>query len=196
MSAGTTVFPTTIDSNAVKTNTDEITSTDQNDRAVQIEALETKVGVNSSAVATSIDYLLKSTSSSNPGHKHTVANGATDIVGAWTTFVSTITGFASPPTQNIEYQKIGRTVIMLIDFYGTSNSAGITITLPFTSSKTSFYGGYMINNAGSTSNVPGRLDTALGSNIAILYPNHFGDGWSPSATQKGLFGILIYQSES
>lgn len=36
-----------------------------------IEALQTKVGVDSSAVATSIDYLLKNTSSSNPGHKHT-----------------------------------------------------------------------------------------------------------------------------
>ncbi len=42
-------------------------------------ALETKVGVDSSAVATSIDYLLKNTSSSNPGHKHTLADGATDV---------------------------------------------------------------------------------------------------------------------
>lgn len=45
-------------------------------------ALETKVGVDSSAVATSLDYLLKSSSSSNPGHKHTLANGATDVTSS------------------------------------------------------------------------------------------------------------------
>lgn len=49
------------------------------DSSSAIEALEAKVGVDSSAVTTSIDYLLKSTSSSNPGHKHTLANGATDV---------------------------------------------------------------------------------------------------------------------
>ena len=42
-------------------------------------ALETKVGADSSAVATSIDYLLKNTSSTDPGHKHTLADSATDV---------------------------------------------------------------------------------------------------------------------
>jgi hypothetical protein len=44
-----------------------------------VEALEDKVGIDSSADTNSIDYKLKSTSSSNPGHKHTLANGATDV---------------------------------------------------------------------------------------------------------------------
>ena len=35
-----------------------------------IEAVEAKLGIDSSAVATSIDYLLKSASSVDPGHKH------------------------------------------------------------------------------------------------------------------------------
>jgi hypothetical protein len=39
-----------------------------------IVALETKVGVDSSAVTTTIDYLLKSTSSIDPGHKHSFAS--------------------------------------------------------------------------------------------------------------------------
>ena len=38
--------------------------------AAHLNALEAKVGIDSSAVATSLDYLLKSTSSVNPGHKH------------------------------------------------------------------------------------------------------------------------------
>ena len=42
-----------------------------------VEALEAKLGVDSSAVTTSIDYLLKSSSSSNPGHKHTAIGGIT-----------------------------------------------------------------------------------------------------------------------
>lgn len=49
-----------------------------------IEALEAKVGVDSSAVTTSLDYLVKNTSSSDPGHKHTLANGATDVTASAT----------------------------------------------------------------------------------------------------------------
>ncbi len=39
-----------------------------------LEALQAKVGIDSSAVTTSIDYKLKSTSSIDPGHKHTEAS--------------------------------------------------------------------------------------------------------------------------
>lgn len=45
-----------------------------------ITALETKLGIDSSAVATTIDYLLKSTSSTDPGHKHTGAALAANTV--------------------------------------------------------------------------------------------------------------------
>jgi hypothetical protein len=53
-----------------------------NDLNEEVAAIQTKVGVDSSAVATSLDYLVKSTSSSNPGHKHTLANGATDVTAS------------------------------------------------------------------------------------------------------------------
>ena len=79
-------FPTSIDSltNPISSNTLDNPShagqhSDANDA---IEALETKVGVNSSAVSGSIDYKLTNTSSSNPGHKHTLANGATDVTAS------------------------------------------------------------------------------------------------------------------
>lgn len=49
-----------------------------------IEAVEAKVGVDNSAVTTSLDYLVKNTSSSNPGHKHTLATGATDVTASAT----------------------------------------------------------------------------------------------------------------
>lgn len=47
-----------------------------------IEALQTKVGITGSAVAGSIDYKLTNASSSNPGHKHTLAQGATDVTAS------------------------------------------------------------------------------------------------------------------
>ncbi len=63
-------------------------------------ALETKIGIDSSAVITSLDYLLKSTSSSNPGHKHTLANGATDITASTTNLnsINQTLGTSNSPT--------------------------------------------------------------------------------------------------
>lgn len=43
------------------------------------EAIQLKLGIDNSADTTSIDYKLKNPASSNPGHKHTLAQGATDI---------------------------------------------------------------------------------------------------------------------
>lgn len=73
-----TLFPGSIDSYTNPTPTSKRNNpslageiSDKNDAIV---ALETKVGVDSSAVTTTIDYKLKSTSSIDPGHKHTAAS--------------------------------------------------------------------------------------------------------------------------
>lgn len=75
-------FPTTLDTLTNPTTSDKLSNPShvlQHGTANDlIEAIETKVGIDSSAVVTSLDYLLKSTSSSNPGHKHT----ASSITGA------------------------------------------------------------------------------------------------------------------
>lgn len=65
MAAGTTNFPTNLDSNSVATNATEITSTGYNNHSVQIEALEAKVGKDSSAVTTSHDYKLSGVTGSD-----------------------------------------------------------------------------------------------------------------------------------
>lgn len=70
-------YPSSIDdlsttrgtSGAPLSNPNHITHHTAEDTAIQ--ALETKVGVNSSADATSIDYKLKNPASIDPGHKHT-----------------------------------------------------------------------------------------------------------------------------
>lgn len=45
-----------------------------------LEALQSKVGIDSSADTSSIDYKLKNASSVNPGHKHTLAGALTDVL--------------------------------------------------------------------------------------------------------------------
>jgi hypothetical protein len=50
-----------------------------------VAALEAKVGIDASAVATSLDYLLKNAASVNPGHTHSIyvqTTGAQTITGA------------------------------------------------------------------------------------------------------------------
>ena len=78
-----TNFPTTIDSLTNPQPADPLNSPSHSTQHINsndaIEALEAKVGVDSSAVTTSLDYKVSNTSSSNPGHKHTLADGATDV---------------------------------------------------------------------------------------------------------------------
>jgi hypothetical protein len=68
-------------------------------------ALEAKLGIDSSAVVTSIDYLLKSTSSSDPGHKHTLANGATDVTATYTqlNYLASATGTTGTASTNLVF---------------------------------------------------------------------------------------------
>lgn len=74
-------FPSSIDSftnPSASSDTAVLSHASQHDNANDaITALENKVGVNSSAVTTSIDYLLKNTSSVDPGHKHTLTTSVT-----------------------------------------------------------------------------------------------------------------------
>lgn len=78
----TSNFPANLDTDATmidRISGDDVIANDINGAYDAIRHIEVKVGIDSSAVATSLDYLLKNSSSSNPGHKHTIANGATDV---------------------------------------------------------------------------------------------------------------------
>lgn len=87
-----TMYPNAIDSFTRPKATDPLDSpshADIHDKIYDaIEALETKVGVDDSAVVTSLDYLLKNTSSVDPGHKHSIyaqtANNLSDLASAAT----------------------------------------------------------------------------------------------------------------
>lgn len=66
-----TSYPSALDSyTTLVDNSDDVLAADSNDRSDAIEALEIKLGVNSSAVATSIDYFLKHASGAYRIHQH------------------------------------------------------------------------------------------------------------------------------
>jgi|GEM_PF-6973793 len=79
----TTAFPASLDDfTNPDADTDDLDTTgvehdEQHANANDaIEALQAKVGIDSSVVTASLDYLLKSTSSLDPGHKHSKAESA------------------------------------------------------------------------------------------------------------------------
>ncbi len=59
-----------------------------------VEALQTKVGIDSSTDSASLDYKVNSASSANPGHKHTLADSATDV-SATNTELNYVSGVTS-----------------------------------------------------------------------------------------------------
>ena len=67
-----TNFPVSLDVYAVLDGTSDVLFDHPNDRGDAIEAIEAKLGIDSSSDATSIDYLLKHASSVDPGHQHSV----------------------------------------------------------------------------------------------------------------------------
>lgn len=79
----TSVFPTALDSTIFPAdkvdNVDYPVANDWNGFKDVLINVQSTMGVSGSAVAATLDYKLKNTSSSNPGHKHTLVNGATDI---------------------------------------------------------------------------------------------------------------------
>lgn len=89
-------YPTSLDNLSESyLGTDQVSVVDHagmhNAANAAINDLQVKLGIDSSAVTTSIDYLLKSSSSSDPGHKHTVASltgipdgsGTTNEISYW-----------------------------------------------------------------------------------------------------------------
>lgn len=74
-----TNFPTSLDSYTNRTNGQTIDASHVDNLQDAVEAVEAKVGIDGSAVTSSLDYKVTNTSSINPGHKHTLAAGISDV---------------------------------------------------------------------------------------------------------------------
>jgi len=164
MATGTTSFPTNLDSNAVADGATQMTSTGYNNHSVQIEAIEAKVGKDSSAVTTSHDYKLSEVTSTDKAVGKTATQTLTNktltspsITGAVITPANLVSGTGStwawsswtPTWTNLTvgngttdialYIQIGKIVFLRYKFtFGTTSSMGTTptFTLPVTAVST------------------------------------------------------------
>lgn len=109
-----TNFPSSLDNldPTRGTNTDPLSSPNHVDHHKNeddaIEAMQAKIGVDNSAVTSSLDYLVKNTGSTNPGHKHTLA-AITDITAS-----ATEVNYTDGVTSNIQTQldaKIAKSIV-------------------------------------------------------------------------------------
>ncbi len=73
-------YPSTIDSFTTHTNGDTIDPSYDNAQQTALIALQTKLGIDSSADTTSIDYKVKSTSALDVGHKHSLSVSIADVL--------------------------------------------------------------------------------------------------------------------
>lgn len=78
-----TVFPGALDALTNPAPTDQTDSPSHSGQHINandaIEAMQAKIGVDSSGVTTSLDYKVNNVASANPGHTHTLAQGGTDV---------------------------------------------------------------------------------------------------------------------
>ncbi|WP_395019798.1 hypothetical protein [Dongia sp.] len=94
-----------------------------------IEALQVKVGINNSADTSSLDYKLKNTASSNPGHKHTLAQGATDVTATSTelNYMGGVTSGVQSQLNTLSSSKTDKSTLTTKgDFYVATASATLT----------------------------------------------------------------------
>ena len=120
-------YPTTIDSTLQvdRLSGDTITSDSYDVVEDGLFELETKVGVDSSAVATTLDYLLKNAASSNPGHKHTEAGLVITTLSATTFSATTFSG------TNVKATELTATTCCATTYYGVALGEGHITILPW-----------------------------------------------------------------
>ncbi len=111
-------------------------------------------------------------------------------LGSGIKWTSTITGYSGTPTQTCKYTLSHKTCTLNVNITGTSNTTGLTFTLPFIPKNTDFqiYGQY--TNNGTTA-YAGVITYTAGSNVAsCAMSNGTLAGWTNSGT-KALTGLRI-----
>lgn len=158
----TTNFPSSIDSFPApgpNLNSNPHSSMHVNE-ADAITALETKVGVNSSAVASTLDYLLKSSSSVNPGHTHTASavSGLPPIViSDGSDGTATISSGTTTLTRDMYYQTLS------VNGTGILATAGYKVFVKATCTVNGTSGAAIQNKGGNGANASGATGGAGGA---------------------------------
>lgn len=140
------------------------------------------------------------------GSDYSLASGAISEVGVsyqlqpvgwpgWFGWTPTLTGFSANPSPAVyRFAVVGRSCMMLVRHNGdgTSNSTGLTISLPIAAAS---YGGsgvvaVMLGQAkdlGSTLSAPAMVTVAEGGTVATCYKDATGASWTASGGKRCSF---------
>lgn len=112
---------------------------------------------------------------------------------SWLAYTPTISGFSVDPTSVVaRYTLIGKTCTVRVHMVpGTSNSTGMSMTLPFTAQSRNSYS-IIIQSNGITG--AGRCDTTGASNVLTIYATPAGGNFANSGN-KGAFFVITYEIE-
>ena len=165
--------------------------------AVRIQSGNTLSLNNSSNLA---NLTLYATSGSSGTTSDLLFGSTGDIYSnAWSDYSasSTIMGWGSISSKGIYTKKIGKTVFVKFDITGTSNSTGVTFTVPYTqaSDSISLYAalGAAVNN-GSTISTGSGMSFGVGTSTITCYPDlTYSSAWVNSGTKR-VIGSFFYQS--
>lgn len=109
-----------------------------------------------------------------------------DIGGAWKSYNSFPQGWSGIDGAT-RYTKIGKTVMVLVDVYGTSNATTASITLPFTAVT-----GGGVSMVRATSNTNKSIGIAqISGTTATFYADAAGSAFASSGA-KDINGLIVY----
>jgi len=103
--------------------------------------------------------------------------------GAWQDWTPTVTGWAAGYTCIARYCKVGKMVSVKIRIYGTSNSANVYVTLPFTSVSDGVFAWAYAMDDGVGQATPAYVVLDTTSRIRV-YLKASGTAWTASGGKR------------
>lgn len=121
-------------------------------------------------------------------------SSVTPQLGIWT---PAFTGFSAAPTGSLFYIRLGRVIVCNFQgSTGTSNATTFTMTVPFSGSvqigSQASWGTAAVVDNGGTQTQPGRISVRSNSNIADVYKDFAGTGWTASGTKYIVGTTFMY----
>ena len=147
-----------------------------------IEALQAKVGVNNSAVTSSLDYKLTNASSVSPGHKHVSADISDLLPISSSTGVSDGGKLVKTNFNGL----VDKTFTSAIEL-GNSSDGSVTISSPTTLSRDMYYTNLTVNSTLTTAGYRIYVSGTLSGSGTIDWgtPNNGGNGGNGTGSAGG-----------
>lgn len=120
---------------------------------------------------------------------------AQTVFGTYTapvTYTATLSGFSSLTTQETYYCVVGKRVDVLFRLIGTSNGAGITMSLPTGSALIAIESASCrTTDNGAAQTSPGLIEASAAATSVSIYKTLLGDGFTTSGA-KAAIGQFVY----